>query len=93
MILITDTENERIARNHFEMDQHQGPLITCYSIGNNDYLIAARPQKSLGHRLHRVVNASRVNDSMVDYVGSMIENFTFDDLLTRDLEVFEGQVT
>jgi hypothetical protein len=92
MMSITDTENERIAREHFEADQHEGPLVTCYSIGENDYLIAARPQKSLGHRLHRVVTASRVDESMLDYVGSLIHNFTFADLLTRDLEVFEGEV-
>lgn len=93
MILITDTEHERIAREHFEADPHEGPLVTCYHIGENDYLIAARPQKSLGHRLHRVVGANRVDDSVVDYVRSLVENFTFDNLLTRDLEVFEGSVT
>ena len=89
----SEVRNERIARSHFERDTHEGPLVTCYHISEQNYLIAARPQSHLGHRLHAIVTWDKVNDKVIDYVGTLARNFTFDNLLMRDLEVFEGEVS
>jgi len=84
--------NEEIARKHFESIQHDGPLVAAYRIDEEDYLTIARPGHGLGHRLSLVVPAAEVNDKVMDYVQSLARNFTFNNLLIRDLEVFEGEV-
>lgn len=84
--------NEEIARKHFESIQHDGPLVAAYRIDDDDYLTIARPGYGLGHRLSLVVPAEQVTEKVLDYVQSLAHNFTFNDLLIRDLEVFEGQV-
>lgn len=92
MTNITDTVEEELARNHFENYRHQGPLVICYSIGDDSYLVAARPGSNLGHRLHGVCDAAHAEDKVCEYVTSLVRQFGFDDLLMRDLEVFEGEI-
>lgn len=83
---------EEIARKHFEAVEHDGPLVVAYRIDDTNYLTIARPGHGLGHRLSLVVPAAEVHDKVMDYVQSLARNFTFDNLLIRDLEVFEGKV-
>jgi PP-loop superfamily ATP-utilizing enzyme len=89
---ITDLPEEKLARNHFEAYDHRGPLVICYSIGDDSYLVAARPGSNLGHRLHAVVDSRHAEDKVCEYVTSLVRMFGFDDLLMRDLEVFEGEI-
>jgi len=89
---VTGTDNEQLAREHFEHCDHDGALVFSYSIGNGKYLVAARPRPCSGHRLSTVVEAHEVDDKLCAYVGDLIHLFGYDKLLMRDLEAFEGKV-
>lgn len=86
------SNNEMIAKLHFEKYEHDGPLVASYRIDDTDYLVMCRPDSGSSRCIYSTVNLHDVNDKVMEYVRSLMENWTLDNMLIRDLEVFQGKV-
>jgi hypothetical protein len=84
--------NEMLAKLHFEKYQHEGPLIASYRISDLDYLVMCRPDSGSSRCIYSTVDLNSVNAKVIEYVNSLMTNWTMDNMLIRDLEVFDGEV-
>lgn len=83
-----------LARKHFDgfCVFHDGPLVISYRIDDTDYMVIASPGPASGRRLMTVVPYKDADDKVFEYVESVGRMFGYNNMLIKDMEVFEGKV-
>jgi hypothetical protein len=84
--------NKMLAKLHFERYRHDGPLIVNYRIGDLDYFVMCRPDSESSRMIYSDATIDTVNAKIIEYVKSLMDNWTIDNVLIRDMEVFKGEV-
>lgn len=86
-------DHEQIARDHFEAIEHEGGLVAYYWIDFHLFFLIARPPHGSGHRLSCTCSLHELESKMMGYIRSVGRNFSYADLLIKEFELLDGEVT